>query len=112
MTSLAWSVLMLLVVVAAIPATLWLVKRLQNLHPAGAPRAIEVLTQLSVGPRERVTAVRVGQRVLVLGVTAHQVTLLAELQGGTSELPPAGTSVDFPSMLRTLSGRARPAGKP
>jgi flagellar protein FliO/FliZ len=112
MSSLAWSVLMLLLVVAAIPASLWLLKRMQDLRVPGAPRSMEVLAQLSVGPRERVAAVRVGQRVLVLGVTAHQVGLLAELQGGADDLPQGGPAPDFSSMLQSVTGFARPRGRP
>jgi len=85
MQSLAWSFLMLLLVVALIPAALWLVKRVQTLQPAGAPRQLEVLAQLPVGPRERVLLVRVQERCLVLGATAQQITLLGE-----ADLPPAG----------------------
>jgi flagellar protein FliO/FliZ len=78
MASTAWSVLMLLVVLALIPATLWGLKRLQNFRPAGAQRAMEVTAQLALGARERVVMLRVEDRVLVLGVTSQQVTLLAE----------------------------------
>lgn len=109
MASLSWSVMMLLLVVALIPVSLWVLKRLQGLQPTRGPRAIELLAQLPLGPRERVTAVRVGQRVLVLGVTAQQVNLLAELEGGVDELPaPDAQSPDFGAMLRQFSGRKQP----
>ncbi|MBL0424892.1 flagellar biosynthetic protein FliO [Ramlibacter alkalitolerans] len=78
MASPAWSLLMLLVVMALIPLVLWALKRLQNLRPAGAPRPLELAGQLALGPRERVVLVRLNQRMLVLGVTPQQVTLLAE----------------------------------
>lgn len=86
MASLAWSVLMLLLVLAAVPACLWAMKRLQtlklNLPGAQAPRAMQVVSQLSLGPRERLVTVRVGHRTLVLGVTAQQVALVTELAEG------------------------------
>ncbi len=83
MASLAWSFLMLVLVLAAVPASLWAMKRLQTLRPAGsAPRAMAVVASLPLGPRERLVTVKVGQRTLVLGVTAQQVALVAELQPG------------------------------
>ena len=88
MQSLAWSFLMLLLVVALIPAALWLVKRVQTLQPAGGARQLELLAQLPVGPRERVLLVRVQERCLVLGATAQQITLLGE----ADVPPPAATT--------------------
>ena len=84
MASLAWSFLMLVLVIALIPGSLWLLKRVQQIRPGGnqAPRAMEVLAQLSLGPRERLVTVRVADRVLVLGVTAHSVTLVTPLEDG------------------------------
>ena len=79
MGSTMWSLLMLVVVLGAIPASLWLLRRLQDLRPGGsAPRAMEIASQIALGPRERVVVLRLAGRELVLGVTAQQVTLLAE----------------------------------
>ncbi len=79
MQSTSWSLLMLVVVLGLIPASLWVMKRLQTMRPGGgAARQLEVIEQLPLGPRERVLLVRVHGRVLVLGATAQQVTLLAE----------------------------------
>ena len=106
MGSLAWSFLMLLLVIALIPVSLWLVKRLQQLQAPGQARAMELLAQLALGPRERVVAVRVGQRVLVLGVSAQQVSMLVELQEGleTGADTPAAKP-DFGATLRSFAGR-------
>lgn len=78
MQSTSWSLLMLVVVLGLIPVSLWVMKRLQTIRPGGAPRQLEVIEQLPLGPRERLLLVRVHGRVLVLGATAQQVTLLAE----------------------------------
>jgi flagellar protein FliO/FliZ len=78
MQSTTWSLLMLVVVLALIPASLWVMKRLQTLRPGGAARQLEIMDQLPLGPRERVLLVRVQGRVLVLGATAQQITLLGE----------------------------------
>ncbi|MGE4243981.1 flagellar biosynthetic protein FliO [Ramlibacter sp.] len=76
--SAASSFLMLLLVVALIPAVLWAVKRLQNFRPGGAMRPIEIAGQVALGTRERVVMVRIEGRTLILGVTPQQVTLLGE----------------------------------
>ena len=78
MHSTTWSLLMLVVVLALIPASLWIMKRLQTMRPGGAARQLEIMDQLPLGPRERVVLVRVQGRVLVLGATAQQITLLGE----------------------------------
>ena len=86
-----WSLLMLAVVLALIPGSLWVMKRLQTLRPGAATRQLEILDQLPLGPRERVLLVRVQGRVLVLGATAQQITLLGE-----AGAPPA--AVPFPQV--------------
>lgn len=87
MQSTTWSLLMLVVVLALIPASLWAMKRLQTLRPAGASRQLEIMDQLPLGPRERVLLVRVQGRVLVLGATAQQITLLGEAGAPPGAVP-------------------------
>lgn len=79
---------MLFVVLALIPLVLWLLKKLQTLRLPGSVRTLEIAGQLPLGARERVVMVRLNQRLLVLGVTPQQVTLLTEADAG--ELPQAG----------------------
>ena len=78
MASTAWSLLMLLLVLAAIPAVLWTLKRVQTFRVPGTQRQLEVTAQVALGARERVVMVKVDGRTLVLGVTPQQVTLLTE----------------------------------
>jgi flagellar protein FliO/FliZ len=101
MASTAWSFLMLLLVLALIPLVLWTLKRLQNFQPPGrGPRPIELAAQLALGARERVVLVRVQDRLLVLGVTPQQVTLLAE--GDPGALPASPAAPDFAGLLRGM----------
>ncbi|MEM6709129.1 MAG: flagellar biosynthetic protein FliO [Pseudomonadota bacterium] len=44
---------------------------------------LEVLSTASVGPKERVVLLKVRERELLLGVSAHQVRTLAELPQAT-----------------------------
>jgi flagellar protein FliO/FliZ len=66
---------------AAMVAIAWGLRRLRGHGPV---RGVEVRTlgSASLGTRERVVVVQVGPRTLVLGVTPHNVGLLAELPGG------------------------------
>eukprot|EP01034_Spumella_vulgaris_P030067 gene30067-37223_t len=93
---------MLVVVLALIPASLWAMKRLQTLRPGGAARQLEIIDQLALGPRERVVLVRVQGRVLVLGATAQQITLLGE----ALEPQPTATMVGLALPLALLAGGA------
>ena len=98
---------MLLLVLALIPLVLWGLKRLQDIRPpGGGPRQLEVAAQLALGARERVVLVRVQHRLLVLGVTPQQVTLLGE--GDPSALP-AAAPVDFGALLQGALGTRRPS---
>ena len=109
MQSMAWSLLMTLLVLASIPLVLWLVKRVQTIRPAGAVRQLELLAQLPLGARERVLLVRVQGRVLVLGATAQQITLLGEGDAANALAAPAASPAGdgFAALLKTLA-----AGKP
>lgn len=105
MSMTTWALGVLVLVMVAIPVVLHSLRRLPM---AGAnPRALELLGQMSLGPRERVVLVRAQDRVLVLGVTQHQVTLLNQLdnlpQADTAALPLPATA-GFANLLRdTLS---------
>ena len=105
MASTAWSLLMLLLVLAAIPLVLWTLKRVQTFRPPGSQRTLEVTAQLALGARERIVMVRVEGRVLVLGVTPQQISLLTE--ANAAALPPTaapGMPPSFSSLLRGAAG--------
>ena len=107
MASTAGSLLMLLVVLAAIPVVLYTLKRIQTFRPPGSVRALEVTAQVALGARERVVMVRMNDRVLVLGVTPQQITLLAETEAAPA--PPQGAmqatgAPTFTSLLRQSLG--------
>ena len=76
------------VVLALIPASLWLLKR-SGWTPKGAaqsPWPMKTLGQLPLGPGQRVVTIEVGsgadRACLVLGVTAHSITTLHQLKPG------------------------------
>ena len=78
MTALLW----LIVCVALVLALAYWCTRMMagsgRFGPAGASRDLEIRSQLSLGREQRLVLARAGERWLLLGVTASNVTLLAE----------------------------------
>lgn len=69
-----------------------------------------VATQ-SLGPRERLVLVDVGEQRLVLGVTASQITCLAT-QARPENAPQASApAATFPQLLEKLRQKYRPGGE-
>ena len=73
--------LVLVFVLALIPASMWLLKRLGAGSPAAAA-GMKVVAQLPLGPRERLVVVEAGERWLVLGVTAASINRVGTLPRG------------------------------
>jgi len=102
-------VLGLVVVLGLLLGTLWLLKRI------GQPRGpiaglMKVVAGVSVGPRERVVILELGNSWLVLGVAPGQVSTLAEIP--RQEVPTSATGTapaDFPAWLREM---VQQRGKP
>ena len=80
----------LLAVLAVIGVMAYLAKRFQ-LPGQGQGALLKTITGLSVGTRERVVVVEVGETWLVLGVTAQNISTLHSMPKG--EMPAAGTPV-------------------
>jgi len=76
-------------IVGLIYGVVFIMKRLlPNATRAGGSRIdLQMLSQLSVGSRQRVCVLRVQDRTLVLGVTEGSITTLAELSPQRSEAP-------------------------
>lgn len=72
---LAQMVFVLLLVVGLLLGLAWMLRR-AGLVQGAANGQMKVLGALSVGARERVVLVQVGQEQLVLGVTAAEISLL------------------------------------
>ena len=70
--------LSLALVLGAVVASAWLMRRLRGFSGGGS-RAIEVLAQASLGARERAVLVRVGGHELLLGVASGSVRTLLVL---------------------------------
>jgi flagellar protein FliO/FliZ len=95
----------LILVLALLLGTLWLLKRISQ--PRGAAAGLmRVVAGVAVGSRERVVILELGNSWLVLGVAPGQVTTLAEIprqEVPTSAASPIGK--DFPAWLKHITER-------
>jgi flagellar protein FliO/FliZ len=96
----------LALVIAAIVATGWLLRRLGPSQAAGG--LLRVVGGVMVGPRERLGVVEVGEQWLIVGVAAGSVNLLHALPkgaGGTgAPVPPGAGAPDAAWLRRLLAG--------
>ena len=96
----------LLIVVALILAAAWLLRRLNVVGGQAGAAGMKVVGGLSVGPRERILLLEVGDSWVVIGVTATQMRTLHTLPRG--QLPAAGEAPDarpFAQLLRQFAPR-------
>ena len=101
-----WEVALgLLIVVAAIVAVGWVMRRL---YPGAmsASQQMKVIAALPLGPRERLLLVDVAGTQLLLGVTAQQINQL-HLFSEPVVLPPTPVAGDFALRLRDALGGAK-----
>jgi flagellar protein FliO/FliZ len=113
-------VLSLALVLGAVVACAWLMRRLRGISGGGS-RAIEVLAQASLGARERAVLVRVGGHELLLGVASGSVRtllVLGDTFAGAADAaapPAAGPAIagvsaasppSFATAFRTLLARS------
>jgi flagellar protein FliO/FliZ len=81
-----WMVIRLLLSLAFVAGVLWFGARLAKKRGLGQGNGlIEVVARQRMGRASSVTVVRIAGRVLVVGATEEQVTLLAEVDGDVVE---------------------------
>ncbi|HEY6641014.1 flagellar biosynthetic protein FliO [Povalibacter sp.] len=101
----------LLLVLGAVFAAAWVVRRLKGFGRFGSS-VIHVVADAAVGPKERAVLIQVGEQQLLLGVTQGQVNLLHVLpQPVSTAQPPAVAGAaqeinrpDFAAILRRSLG--------
>jgi flagellar protein FliO/FliZ len=81
----------LLVVLAAIVGSAWLLRRYGRLQ-TGAEGALRIIGGLSMGPRERVVLVQVGKQQLLLGVAPGRIQTLHVLDEPVADAAPQAPS--------------------
>lgn len=96
----------LLLVLAAVLAVGWVLKRL-HLPQQGAGNLLKVISGVSVGQRERLVLVEVNDTWLVVGVAPGQVRTLHTLPKGVlpADGKPAGEAKSFHSFLQQMKDK-------
>ncbi|GAB2925063.1 flagellar biosynthetic protein FliO [Rheinheimera gaetbuli] len=89
--------LSLLIVVAIVIALGWIFKKLTLRLPGS--RYIKIISTMPLGPKERLLVIEMQGKQRVLGVTAHSINLLFELE---NSLPEEKLASDFHTQLQSL----------
>ena len=114
---LAQVTLSLMLVLAAVFAAAWIVRRMRNFGRPGAG-AINIIADIALGQKERAVLIQVGAQQLLVGVAPGRVNTLhvlaepvrtndAQRGGGGDELSPSSPSSptpDFKSLLKRSLG--------
>jgi flagellar protein FliO/FliZ len=90
-----WMVIRLLLSLAFVGGVLWFAARLAQKRGLGQTGGmVDVVARQRLGRTSTVNVVRIADRVLVVGATEEQVTLLAELDGDALEATLAERAAD------------------
>ncbi len=98
----------LIFVIGLLVFAAWMMRRLSASGALGNTNGLRVVAGLSLGPRERILLIEVGDTWVVVGVTASQMRTLHTMAKG--ELPPAAVSSEtgsFAGWLRQAGERNR-----
>jgi flagellar protein FliO/FliZ len=107
--SLTQLTLSLMVIVALILVIGWALKRLKLAGPRGSGE-IAVVDELSVGPRERIVLIRVGESQVLVGVSAAGLVPLTPLAAPIAIKGSGPRTPAFAERLRDMM--KRPGGSP
>jgi flagellar protein FliO/FliZ len=91
-------------VLALILGLAWMLRRLGAV-PQGAAGALRVIGGISVGQRERIVLVQVGETQLVVGIAPGQIRTLHVLDKPVAEPPAQGGDGDFAQRLASALRR-------
>ena len=99
--------LALLLVLGAIFALAWLLKRLRGFGPRTG-NGLEVITHVSLGPKERAVLLKVGPNQVLLGVAPGRVNTLYVLPeplepARTAATPATSGTPSFGALLKSLT---------
>ena len=97
-TSIIQVMLSLAFVIVLIYAVAWYVRRMQ-LNTTGVGQSMRVVSALSVGTREKVVLVQVGEEQLLLGVAPGRVNLLRQFDGVAVQHKASGIRSSFANIL-------------
>ncbi|MFT3664503.1 FliO/MopB family protein [Piscinibacter sp.] len=108
--SLVTSLLWFVAILAAIPLSLWLLKRTPAGGAAGGNNLMKSVAVLPLSASQRIVAVEVGageaRRWLLLGVTPSNITTLHEMAPVEGAAPAAAAGPAFAGLLAKLQKQA------
>ena len=108
---LAVLVIFILVLVATYYATKWVAKKSGM---QGQSRNIRVIETFKIAPNKYIQIIQLGSRYYSIGVTANNITFLAELDEDQLDLSAGerpGAQVSFKEMLGRFTGADKSGGK-
>ena len=94
-------ILIVLIFVGAYWFTRFLAKR-NRFKQLGSSKQIKVLEQMAVGPDRMLLVVKTAGKVMMLGVTSQQVTLIKEFEEGEFPERPMGDDDNQPSGFQDI----------
>ncbi|MDG1938746.1 MAG: flagellar biosynthetic protein FliO [Pseudomonadales bacterium] len=104
-TSIVQVVLSLAFVIVLIYAAAWYIRRMQ-LTTGGAGQSMRVISALSVGSRERVVLIQVGEEQLLLGVAPGRVNLLRQFDSAIINSQDSSLRSSFSKILGDASSKS------
>ena len=90
----------LVLVIAVLLAAVWLMKRLGAGSGFGNPAGMRIVSGLSVGPRERILLLEIGESWVIVGVTGSEMRTLHTM--AKMDLPTNGGTVASPPFANWL----------
>jgi flagellar protein FliO/FliZ len=89
-------------VLALMAALLWALRRLQSrMATQNSGRRMQIIESLSIGPRQKIALVRVGDHEVMVGITASQISALAHWPDNAAQS--SGSTSSLQSELSQLS---------
>lgn len=98
-------VLGLLLVIGVIFFLAWLLRRVQQVGPAGKGQVIELIGSRALGPRDRLVLVQVGNEQILLGLTPGTITPLHVLKEPVQAPSAEQATPEFAQRLMELLGK-------
>jgi len=96
-------------VLVLMAALLWALRRLQSrMVTQNSGRRMQIIESLSIGPRQKIALVRVGDQEVMVGITASQINALAHWPDRAAK--PGSTHSSLQNELSQLSASLSATG--
>lgn len=83
----------------------WMIKRLQGAH-LGTSKGFESIASMTLGPKEKIMLLKVGERYLLMGVGSGSVTLLCDFGDERPEGFNSDNKLTFAQVLKSAVGKS------